>query len=583
MADNRSAFDPWSFDLGKVAERAAAALGPESGLFGGVDVAGLGDALRRAARAGLTSPAPVVTAALRLVGDLARVPVVSTARWLGAELEPPVPVDLRDRRFADPAWSTNPAFHALRLAYLAASRFARDVVGSAELEADVARKAALAVDLLLDALAPTNQLLLNPAALKRAFDTGGTSLVKGARNAVDDLLHNGGRPRQVDASGFAVGRNLACTPAKVVYRNELMELLQYEPQTERVRAAPLLCSPPWINKYYVMDLAPDRSFIEWAVRHGRTVFAISYLNPSQEMSGTTMDDYLVHGPRTALDVIGEITGAEKIDIVGLCLGGALTAITAAYLTRAGDARIGTLTLLNTMLDYTEPGALGTFTDRRTVDKLEAKMRREGTLPGASMAGTFDLLRANDLIFSYVVSNWLMGQDPPAFDILAWNADSTRMPAAMHAFYLRNFYLENKLAAGELEIGGGRVDLGTITSPTYVVSAVNDHIVPWESAYRSIGLLGGPTRFVLGSGGHIAGIVSPPGSKAWHLLAERPEGAGAPATAAAWRAAAQRHSGSWWEDWARWSDATAGPMRKPPRTGSRRYPVLGDGPGQYVLS
>ena len=210
----------------------------------------------------------------------------------------------------------------------------------------------------------------------------------------------------------------------MVYRNELMELLQYEPQTAQVHARPLLCSPPWINKYYVMDLAPGRSFIEWAVRHGRTVFAISYLNPSKEMSGTTMDDYLI-------SVVHEITGAEKIDIVGLCLGGAMTAITAAYFTQAGDDRIGTLTLLNTMLDYSQPGALGAFTDRDTVDKLEKKMKRKGTLEGASMAGTFDVLRANDLIFNYVVSNWLLGQAPPAFDILAWNADSTRMPAAMH--------------------------------------------------------------------------------------------------------------------------------------------------------
>ena len=270
---------------------------------------------------------------------------------------------------------------------------------------------------------------------------------------LDDLVNNNGRPRQVDTSGFEVGRNLAATPGKVVFRNELMELIQYAPQTEQVHARPLLCSPPWINKYYVMDLAPGRSFIEWAVQHGRTVFAISYLNPSKDMGGTTMDDYLVNGPQTALDVVQEITGAETIDIVGLCLGGALTAITAAYLTQGNDSRVGTLTLLNTMLDYTEPGVLGNFTDERTVEKLIKKIAKSGTLEGTSMAGTFDILRANDLIFNYVVSNWLMGQDPPSFDILAWNGDSTRMPAAMHAFYLRNFYVRNKLAAGTLEIAG----------------------------------------------------------------------------------------------------------------------------------
>ena len=279
-----------------------------------------------------------------------------------------------------------------------------------------------------------------------------------------------------------------------------------------------------------------------------------------------MDDYLIHGPQTALDVISEITGAETIDIVGLCLGGALTAVTAAYLMQAGDTRIGTLTLLNTMLDYAEPGALGTFTDLATVEKLERKMRKEGTLEGASMAGTFDILRANDLIFNYVVSNWLMGQKPPAFDILAWNADNTRMPAAMHAFYLRNFYVDNRLATGTLEIAGRIVDLGVIKSPTYVVSAINDHIVPWESAYKTVGLVSGPVRFVLGSGGHIAGIVSPPGPKAWHMV-----GAENVPSAKEWRAGAERHAGSWWEDWATWSAEHSGPMVEPAAHGQRRPP------------
>jgi polyhydroxyalkanoate synthase len=296
------------------------------------------------------------------------------------------------------------------------------------------------------------------------------------------------------------------------------------------------------------------------------------------MAGTTMDDYLINGPRAALDVITEITGASTVDIVGLCLGGALTAITAAHLVQKGDDRIGSLTLINTMLDYAEPGALGTFTDRRTVEKLEARMAREGTLAGKDMAGTFDVLRANDLIFNYVVSNWLMGQDPPAFDILAWNADSTRMPSAMHAFYLRNFYIDNKPARGELEIAGTRLDLGAIKSPVYVVSAINDHIVPWQSAYRSTALVSGPTRFVLGSGGHIAGIVAPPGPKAWYIV---DPGDASPATARAWREGAERRTGSWWEDWAVWSDATSGPMRTPPPTGSAAHPVLGAGPGRYV--
>ncbi|MBW8765383.1 MAG: alpha/beta fold hydrolase [Geodermatophilales bacterium] len=563
-----------------VGEHAAGVLAPESELFEDLDAAGFGEALAKAMRAGATNPLIPGQAAIQLFADLARVPLATAAQWLGREVEPPVPVDPKDRRFADPAWSTNPWFYGVRLSYLAASRFARNLVGSASLEPEVARKAEMATELMLDALSPTNFLATNPAALKRAFDTAGMSVAKGARIFFDDLLNNQGRPRQVDTSPFEVGRNLAATPSKVVYRNDLMELLQYEPQTEQVHANPLLCSPPWINKYYVMDLAPGRSFIEWAVQHGRTVFTISYRNASREMAGVTLDDYLVNGPHTALDVIQEITGAETIDIVGLCLGGALTAITDAYLRQSGDERIGTLTLLNTMLDYAEPGALGMFTDRSTVDRLARKMEREGVLEGATMAGTFDILRANDLIFNYVVSNWLMGQDPPAFDILAWNADSTRMPAAMHEFYLRNFYVDNKLAAGELEISGKTIDLSAIKAPTYVVSAINDHIVPWQSSYKTTGLVSGPVRFVLSSGGHIAGIVNPPGPKAWYQVVPTEDDA-LPSSAHAWREAAERRAGSWWEDWARWSDEHAGPMQDPPRMGSERYPVLGEGPGTYV--
>jgi polyhydroxyalkanoate synthase len=393
---------------------------------------------------------------------------------------------------------------------------------------------------------------------------------------VDDLLNHGGRPRQVDTRPFTIGENLAATPGQVVFRNELMELIQYAPQTSNVRAVPVLASPPWINKYYVMDLAPGRSFLEWAVQHERTVFAISYRNPDASMRGITLDDYLIHGPREALDVITEITGAPTIDIIGLCLGGALTAMLAAYLAEKGDDRIGSVTLLNTLLDYSEPGVLGAFTDEKTVARLERQMAAEGVLEGSQMAGTFDLLRANDLIFNYVVSSWLMGQDPPAFDILAWNSDSTRMPAAMHSFYLRSLYMRNELVAGELELAGQRLSLSSVTSDTYAVGAINDHIVPWHGSYKTGGLLGGTVRYVLSSGGHIAGIVNPPGPKAWYEAGDY-----AGASPDTWRAAASKHKGSWWEDWTAWSDARAGAHVKPPPLGSKRHPALGDAPGEYV--
>ncbi len=500
-------------------ESAASALGPEAPLFTDNDPALFGKALAAAAIAAARHPFTGASLAIRLAARLVTAGRAAGSRLWGAPVDGPLPADRRDKRFADPAWEDNPAFWALRQAYLAWREYALDLVRTADLDPVDAGKAELAMGVIADALAPTNFAVTNPAVLKRAFDTGGRSLVDGARNFVDDVLHNNGRPRQVDTTPFEIGVNLAATPSKVVYRSPLIEVLQYLPQTHEVYQVPLLCSPPWINKYYVMDLAPGRSFIEWAVKHGHTVFAISYRNPDASMARTTMDDYLIHGPRAALDVVTEITGQDKVDIVGLCLGGALTMMTACYLGALGDDRINTITLLNTMIDFAEPGVLGRFTDEATVAKLERKMARLGYLKGSEMAGTFDLLRPNDLIFNYVVSNWLMGRQPPAFDILAWNADSTRMPAAMHSFYLRACYVQNQLAKGEMVLAGQRLDLADVDQDLYIVSAINDHIVPWTSSYATIKHVSGDIRFVLSSGGHIAGIVNPPSPEAWYQTAE----------------------------------------------------------------
>ena len=559
------------------AESAAAVLGPEAGLFASADAAGLGQAtlavLRRAAR----HPGEAGAAALRFWASVGLAGPVAAARWMGVDAAPPVPVPEADKRFTDRTWADNPVFFALRQSYLAAAQLVTDVLAAGAGDAMDDAKAKLATGFLLDALAPTNFLFTNPAALKRALETGGASLAAGAGNFVDDLINNGGRPRQVDTKPFRVGENLAATPGQVVFKNDLMELIQYAPQTDQVRAVPVLASPPWINKYYVMDLAPGRSFLEWAVQHERTVFAISYRNPDASMGGTTLDDYLIGGPREAMDVISEITGAPKIDIIGLCLGGALTAMLAAYLTEKGDDRIGSITLLNTLLDYSEPGVLGVFTDAKTVARLERQMAAKGILEGSQMAGTFDILRANDLIFSYVVSNWLMGEEPPAFDILAWNGDNTRMPAAMHSFYLRSLYMRNELAGGELELAGQRLSLSDVKNDTYVVGAINDHIVPWHGSYKTGGLMGGTVRYVLSSGGHIAGIVNPPGPKAWYEAGDYDS-----AGPEAWRGENSKHRGSWWEDWTTWSDSRAGEhVKAPVKLGSRRHPAIADAPGEYV--
>jgi polyhydroxyalkanoate synthase subunit PhaC len=565
-------------DSGPDIEASVNEVGPEAAEFGGLDMAGLGEALAGTAMRAGSRPAEVASALARFWLSVARTGPAAAALWLGAPGEPPVPVPA-DRRFADPAWAGNPFFFALRQCYLAAGRLGADIRAAGQAGDPVTdAKADLAAGFVLDALAPTNFLLTNPAALKRAFETGGTSLVRGAANFVTDLLANGGRPKQVDTRPFKLGVNLAATPGKVVFANDLMELIQYTPQTSKVRAVPMLASPPWINKYYVMDLAPGRSFLEWAVAHERTVFAISYRNPDASMRRVTLDDYLLHGPRQGLDVIGDITGAPTIDIVGLCLGGALTGMLAAYLAGTGDDRLGSVTLLNTMLDYAEPGVLGAFTEERTVARLERQMASTGYLEGRQMATTFDVLRANDLIFSYVVSGWLMGQDPPAFDILAWNADSTRMPAAMHSFYLRHLYLRNELAQGVMELAGQRLSLADVKSDAYVVGAVNDHIVPWHASYQATRLLGGDVRYVLSSGGHIAGIVNPPGPKAWHQV-----GDSYPPDASAWQAGAARTDGSWWQDWTDWAAPRAGRLVAPPPLGSERFPPLRDAPGDYVRS
>jgi polyhydroxyalkanoate synthase subunit PhaC len=557
-------------------ELAADALEPEAEFLSELDMGSFGASTLAVFNRAMEHPFLVGAAGFRLAATMARIAQFAVAQAAGAQAEPPIAV-VRDKRFADPAWTDNPGFAALRQYYLATQRFSDEMLelGRGDKVSDA--KAGLATGFLLDALSPTNFLFTNPAALKRAFETGGASLLAGARNFLDDLAHNNGRPSQVDRSPFTIGENLAATPGKVVFANELMELIQYAPQTETVHAIPMLCSPPWINKYYIMDLAPGRSFIEWMVQHGHTVFAISYRNPDVAMGGTTLDDYLLSGPKTALDVISDITGSDTINITGLCLGGALTAMLAAYLAETSDNRLNSITLLNTLLDYSEPGVLGVFTDEPTVARLERRMKEQGVLEGAEMAGTFDMLRANDLIFSYVVSGWLMGKKPPAFDILAWNADSTRMPAAMHSFYLRSLYLRNELAMGDLELAGQRLSLSDIKHDAYVVGAVNDHIVPWQSSYKTTRLLGGQIRYVLTSGGHVAGIVNPPGPKAWHLVG--PEGV---ASAAQWREAAEQKAGSWWEDWAEWAAPRSGELVAPPTMGSKRYSPLANAPGAYVL-
>jgi polyhydroxyalkanoate synthase len=370
---------------------------------------------------------------------------------------------------------------------------------------------------------------------------------------------------------------MAATPGAVVYRSDLIELIQYEPAGKQVHEVPLLFCPPWINKYYIMDLAPGRSLIEWAVQHGHTVFAISYRNPDSTMREVNFDDYLYQGPLDAVRVVREITGAPQVNTLSVCLGGTLTAIALAHNAKIGDPSIKSATFLNTLTDFSAPGVLGVFCDEPTIVGLERKMAKQGFLDSDKMAHTFDALRANDLVFQYVVNDWLMGKQPPAFDLLVWNKDSTRMPARMHSEYLRSCYLRNEFARGELEIDGRKLDPGKVEVDTYVLSAVDDHIVPWVSGYKTTQLLGGHNRFVLSSSGHIAGIVNPPGPKPKHWTSED-----RPADPQEWKDGAQLHEGTWWEDWTKWIAKRGGPkVAPPPRLGSTDHPPIEAAPGSYV--
>lgn len=543
------------------------------------DPAGLLAALITAAAVTLKNPTALTAAHARLAWGTVGALRAAGDRAIGRDTPGPVAIAPGDKRFSDPAFQENPAYFLEAQLYLLFSQLVAELLDVTGLGGAQEAKARFAANFLVEALAPTNTLLGNPAAIRAAFDTGGKSVVRGLKNLLHDIRHNGGWPSQVDTSGYRVGVNMAATPGDVIYRSHLIELIQYSPQTASTYAVPLLFCPPWINKYYIMDLAPGKSLVEWAVQHGHTCFAISYRNPDKSMSELGFRDYLFQGPLDALRVVRAVTGAPAVNTVSVCLGGTLTAIGLAYNAARGDDSINTATFLNTHTDFTEPGPLGTFTDEATIAELEKDMRKRGFLDSATMARTFSALRPRDLIFQYVVNNWLLGRKPPAFDLLAWNADSTRMPARMHSEYLRSCYLRNEFARGEFEIDGVRLDPGRVDVDTYVVAAVDDHIVPWTSGYKTTQLLGGKSRFVLSSSGHIAGIVNPPNPKAKHWVNEI-----LPADPAVWKANAHQVDTTWWDDWTAWIAERGGEMvPAPDRVGSDEYPPIEKAPGSYAIA
>jgi polyhydroxyalkanoate synthase len=482
-----------------------------------------------------------------------------------------------DRRFASREWRDNPYFSYLKQSYLLASDFLAELVASAELDAGSKDRLRFAVKQWCDAMCPANFAATNPAALKLALDSGGESIAQGVANLIADM--HKGRISQTDEAAFEIGRNLALTPGAVVYENGLMQLIQYQAATPQVGARPLVIVPPCINKYYILDLQPDNSFVRYAVAQGHTVFMVSWRNVGPEQGHFGWDDYLELGVLQAFDIARAIAQSDRVNALGFCVGGTLLAAALAVQAAKGEHAVESATYLATMLDFSAPGQLGVFIDENGVAAREAAIGGGGILPGAELATAFNALRANDLIWPYVINNYLMGGAPAAFDLLYWNADSTNLPGPMYCSYVRNTYLENKLRVpGALQNCGVRVDLGAVDRSSFIVATREDHIVPWRAAYRSLRLLGGEKQFVLGASGHIAGVINPAagGKRSFWFsenYSENPDN---------WLAQAKEERGSWWPHWSKWLEEFKGGTRDAPaQTGSAHYPAIEPAPGRYV--
>ena len=504
-------------------------------------------------------------------------------RMMGDERGEPIATpDPGDRRFHAPEWRENHYFDFIKQSYLLTSQWFLSTVKNTDgLDDKSAQKLAFYTRQFVNALSPTNFALTNPTVLRETLDSGGANLLQGLRNLLDDLERGGGslKIRMSNEDDFTVGEDLAITPGKVIYQNDLIQLIQYAPGSKTVYRRPLLVIAPWINKFYVLDLKPENSLIRWAVEKGYTVFAISWVNPDERLSHKNFTDYMQEGPLAALAAIEQATGEKQVAAVGYCLGGTLLSATLAYMAAAGDKRIVSATFLATLVDFSEPGELGIFIDEEQLASLEESMRERGYHDGGEMAATFNLLRANDLIWSFVINNYLMGRKPFPFDLLYWNADTTRLPADMHSFYLRNMYQDNALARpGGITLAGVPIDLGKIAVPTYVLAAHEDHIAPWQACFKATGLYAGDTCFVLGQSGHIAGVVNPPAKNKYsYWTGKLTTGDGAEA----WLAGADRHTGSWWRDWHKWQSRRAGKKVAAREPGAGKLDIIEDAPGSYV--
>ena len=502
-------------------------------------------------------------------------------RMAGQDAKPAISPAPRDKRFADPEWKSNQFFDFVLQLYLLTTQWAQDLVRNAEgLDPHTRKKAEFYVQQITNALAPSNFVLTNPEVLRETLASNGGNLVRGMKMLAEDIEagHGSLRIRQSDPSNLVVGVNMATTPGKVVFQNELMQLIQYAPATESVLRTPLLIVPPWINKFYILDLKPEKSFIKWCVDQGITVFVISWVNPDKSLGAKTFEDYMKDGPLAAMDAIERATGEMKVHTMGYCIGGTLLASTLAWLAEKRRVRVTSATFLAAQVDFTHAGDLLVFVDEDQISALERDMQASGVLEGSKMAMAFNMLRSNDLIWSYVVSNYLKGKPPSAFDLLHWNSDATRMPAANHSYYLRNCYLENRLSAGTMVLDNTLLDLSKVKVPVYNLATREDHIAPADSVLYGSQFFGGPVKYVLSGSGHIAGVVNPPASGKYQFWTNDNI---KDVTLADWLKGAQEHKGSWWPDWRQWL-ATIDAEEIPARAvGAAALPPIEDAPGSYV--
>ena len=529
----------------------------------------------------MSQPHELVQAQFGLWQDYMRLWQSTAQRMLGAESEPVIVPDRGDRRFKDAAWHDNALFDFIKQSYLLSSKYFLQVASQKDgLNDKTQQKLEFYTRQFVEMMAPSNFVATNPEVLRLTIESRGENLLRGLKNMLEDLERGKGRLaiKMTDLEAFEIGRNIATSQGKVVFQTDLMQLIQYSPSTPEAHRRPLMIVPPWINKFYILDLQPKNSFIKFCVDQGFTTFVLSWVNPDEKLSHMSFEDYMLQGPLAALDAIQQATGEKEITAIGYCLGGTLLASTLSWMKQKRDNRIKSATFFTTLVDFSDPGELGVFIDEEQLAAIERSMAKRGYLDGAEMATTFNMLRANDLIWSFVINNYLMGKDPFPFDLLYWNSDSTRMPAAMHSFYLRRCYHENALVQpGAVRLNGVDIDLRRIELPVYWVSTREDHIAPWKSTYAATQLYRGPRRFVLAGSGHIAGVVNPPASGKYGYwtndeLAADPE---------AWLAGAVHHEGSWWHDWASWNAAHAGdkvPARQP---GDGKLKPIEDPPGSYV--